>query len=152
MRELKIACAAHRKALKWKNITTAWPDLRDRLCATAYTAETQDEYWAMGKDERDAAKDKGCFVGGYLNNGRRKTENVGCRSLIMLDGDELAPDFISGFQDRCRFAAVLVGKFLTHIIGFHSKKRFLLWRPKGRDRRNGSCFPNTADVLFRNKL
>ena len=82
MRELKIACASHRKALKWKNTTTAWPDLRDRLCATVYTAESQDEYWAMSKDERDAAKDKGCFVGGYLNKGRRKTENVGCRSLI----------------------------------------------------------------------
>lgn len=111
MRELKIACATHRKALKWKNTTTAWPDLRDRLCATVYTAETQGEYWAMGKDERDAAKDKGCFVGGYLNKGRRKTENVSCRSLITLDGDELAPDFIDGFQDRCRFAAVL---YTTH--------------------------------------
>ena len=111
MRELKIACASHRKALKWKNTTTAWPDLRDRLCATVYTAESQDEYWAMSKDERDAAKDKGCFVGGYLNKGRRKTENVGCRSLITLDGDELAPDFIDGFQERCRFAAVL---YTTH--------------------------------------
>ena len=66
MREFKIACARHRKAKTWKNVSTTWPDLRARLCATTYTAETQDEYWAMSKDDRDAAKDRGSFVGGFL--------------------------------------------------------------------------------------
>ena len=111
MREFKIACARSRKAKTWKNVSIAWPDLLDRLCTTAYTSETPEEYWAMGKDERDAAKDKGCFVGGSLNKGRRKAENVECRSLITLDGDALATDFIDGFRDRCPFAAVI---YTTH--------------------------------------
>ena len=111
MRELKIACAAHRKAMKWKNIAVTWPDLRDRLCGTKYTSETQSEYWAMTKDERDNAKDKGSFVGGFLNDGRRKADKVECRSLVTLDGDQLGLDFIRKFKDSFPYAAVL---YTTH--------------------------------------
>ena len=97
MREFKSAVANSRKSARWKNIKTTWPDLCDRLRKTIYTAETSEEYWAMSKDDRDAAKDKGCFVGGYLRNGRRKIVDVECRSLVTHDVDTPDPDFFERF-------------------------------------------------------
>ena len=111
MREFKISCAAHRKAMKWKNITMTWPELQSRLTKTAYTSETKEEYWAMSKDERDNAKDNGSFVGGTLKDGRRKAENVEIRSLITLDGDALEDHFIDDFKKNFPYAAVL---YTTH--------------------------------------
>ena len=56
MREFKIAVAGSRKAARWKNIKITWPDLCSRLRKTVYTSETAEEYRAMDKDARDAAK------------------------------------------------------------------------------------------------
>ena len=94
MREFKIAVAGSRKAGWWKNTTITWQDLCARLSKPVYTSETSDEYWAMNKDDRDAAKDKGGFVGGRLKNGRRRIANVECRSLITLDVDHAEMDFL----------------------------------------------------------
>ncbi len=111
MREFKIAVAGSRKAGKWKNTSTSWSDLRGRLTATIYTSETWEEYQAMDTDQRNDAKDKGAFVGGSLRNGRRKTADVECRSLITLDGDHLEAGFIERFKKEFRYAAVL---YTTH--------------------------------------
>ena len=111
MREFKIAVAGSRKAAKWKNTKTTWPDLCARLQKTLFTSETSEEYWNMSKDDRDAAKDQGGFVGGYLSGGRRKTTNVKCRSLITHDVDTPDPDFLIRFKTRCRYAAVV---YTTH--------------------------------------
>ena len=111
MREFKIAVANSRKAAKWKNIKTTWPDLCDRLRKTIHTAETSEEYWAMSKDDRDAAKDKGGFVGGYLRNGRRKIVDVECRSLVTHDVDTPDPDFFERFTQGFPYAAII---YTTH--------------------------------------
>lgn len=111
MREFKIAVANSRKAGTWRNITQTWPNLQDRLKTTVYTAETSEEYWAMTKDERDAAKDKGGFVGGYLKNGRRRITDVQVRSLITHDVDDPEPDFRERFLRECKYAAIL---YTTH--------------------------------------
>lgn len=111
MRELRIACANSRKALRWNNTKITWPDLCRRLKKTNYTSETTDEYRAMSKDERDAAKDRGGFVGGSLKDGRRKAANVECRSLITHDVDTPEPDFRDRFVLECPYAAVL---YTTH--------------------------------------
>ena len=55
MRELKVAYGRSSKAKTWKNDTAAWGDLCDRLRTTYRTDETQDEYAAMSKDDRDRA-------------------------------------------------------------------------------------------------
>ena len=65
----------------------------------------------MDKDARDAAKDRGGFVGGYLRGGRRKITDVECRSLITHDVDTPDPDFRERFKTECRSAAVL---YTTH--------------------------------------
>ena len=111
MREFKIACANSRKAARWRNTTITWEALCERLRGTVYTKETSDEYWAMSKDDRDAAKDKGAFVGGSLRNGRRRVADVECRSLITHDVDTPEPDFRVRFKRDCKYAAIL---YTTH--------------------------------------
>ena len=111
MREFKISCASSRKAAKWKNMKITWPDLCSRLKTTKFTAETQEEYRAMSKDDRDAAKDKGAFVGGSLKDGRRKIVNVECRSLITHDVDSPELDFLDRFTQGFQYAAVV---YSTH--------------------------------------
>lgn len=111
MREFKIACAGSRKALRWKNTAISWPELCGRLKTTVYTSETPDEYWAMSKDARDAAKDRGGFVGGALKDGRRRVMNVECRSLITHDVDTPEPDFLEQFRRDFHHAAAV---YTTH--------------------------------------
>ena len=111
MREFKIAVAGSRKAGWWKNTTITWQDMCARLSKTVYTSETSDEYWAMNKDDRDAAKDKGGFVGGRLKNRRRRIANVECRSLITLDVDHAEMDFLERFLRGFKFAAIV---YSTH--------------------------------------
>lgn len=111
MREFKIACAGSRKAARWANQKITWPDLCGRLKNTSYTSETSEEYWAMSKDDRDAAKDKGGFVGGYLRNGRRRIADVECRSLITHDVDTPEMDFYERFMREFPYAAII---YTTH--------------------------------------
>ena len=111
MREFKIACAFSRKALKWQNQKTTWPELCERLKNTTYTPETREEYQQMSKDDRDAVKDRGGFVGGFLKDGRRKVVNVECRSLITHDVDSAEKDFLDRFKQNFHYAAVV---YSTH--------------------------------------
>ena len=111
MREFKIACAGSRKAARWANQKITWPDLCGRLKNTSYTSETSEEYWAMSKDDRDAAKDKGGFVGGYLRNGRRRIADVECRSLITHDVDSPETEFFERFMRDFPYAAII---YTTH--------------------------------------
>ena len=111
MRELKIAFANTCKAKYWTNTTMSWEALCGKLKQTIRTKETVREYKAMGKAERDSAKDHGGFVGGYLKDGRRSKDKVQCRSLLSLDGDNAEPGFIEEFAQGCGYAAVL---YTTH--------------------------------------
>ena len=111
MREFKIACARSRKAKTWKNQKATWPALCEKLKKTVYTSETAEEYRAMGKDDRDAAKDRGGFVGGSLKNGRRRVADVECRSLVTHDVDSPGPDFYARFTGEFHNAAVI---YTTH--------------------------------------
>ena len=65
----------------------------------------------MPKKDRDRAKDKGGFVGGYLKDGRRKGGAVECRSMLTLDGDKVEPGFIDFYTLEHRFASIL---YTTH--------------------------------------
>ena len=111
MRELKISYGKSCNAKVWKNGTTTWPDLCEKLKDTFRTKETVAEYQTMGKSERAAAKDKGGFVGGHLKNGRRLVQNVECRSFLTLDADLAEPGFIDRFERGCTYAAVI---YTTH--------------------------------------
>ena len=65
----------------------------------------------MKKADKEAAKDKGGFVGGKLRDNRRKIETVACRSMLTLDVDHAEVGFIEKFTESCSYAAVL---YTTH--------------------------------------
>ena len=83
-----IAEARKKTAKKWRNQEITWEQFCKRMSTPLRTAETAREYRAMSKDERDTIKESpGGFVGGFLNDGIRRTANVRERSMITLDAD-----------------------------------------------------------------
>lgn len=86
-----IATARNRKSKKWRNEELSWYQLLDRLHDPVRTHETAREYRAMSKEDRDAVKDVGGFVGGRIDNGRRIVQNVRDRCLVTLDADNAEP-------------------------------------------------------------
>lgn len=108
---LKIAYGKSCNARTWQNSTISWQELCGKLRTTVRTRETVAEYKAMTKSERTAAKDKGGFVGGFLKGGRRRKENVECRSMLTADLDLAELGFIERFVREWQYAAVL---YTTH--------------------------------------
>ena len=111
MRELPIAYGNSCFARTWSNKTTTWDALCTRLSTTIRTTESAEEYPRMKKAERDAAKDKGGFVGGQLKNNRRKADTVTCRSMLTMDADHAEIGFIDRFTHESTCASCL---YTTH--------------------------------------
>lgn len=82
-----MATGRNRKEKKWNNKEMKWSELVERLSKTTYTQETFEEYKTLPKNDQDNIKDVGGFVGGYLKDGRRKSDTVIKRSLLTLDAD-----------------------------------------------------------------
>ena len=111
MRDLAIAYGASCHAKAWSNKTISFDELCERLKTTIRTPETVSEYRNMKKADKDLAKDKGGFVGGLLGEGRRKIENVKCRSMLTLDADSAPPGFIDLYCNSSEYASCL---YTTH--------------------------------------
>lgn len=92
-RKLHIATGRRRTTKLWQNRESEWRDIVNRLKTVSYTGETVAEYHKLPKTEKDKAKDVGGFVGGYLTDGRRLTQNVKLRSMLTLDADSPGPSF-----------------------------------------------------------
>lgn len=131
MKELKlqhdgpvlIATGRSRKATEWKNRNITWSELVKRLLTPHRTSETFSEYMAMPKQLRDEIKDIGGFVGGVLQEGRRKANHVKWRSLVTLDAD-----YAKQIIDKPPFACVL---YTTHSHSLENP-RFRLVIPLSR--------------------
>lgn len=111
MRNLPIAYGNSCQAKLWSNKTITWDALCEKLKTTIRTTDTVEEYPKMKKADKEAAKDKGGFVGGKLRDNRRKIETVACRSMLTLDVDHAEVGFIEKFTEGCSYAAVL---YTTH--------------------------------------
>jgi len=111
MRDLPIAYGNSCFAKKWSNKTISFEDLCKRLKTTIRTTETQEEYPALPKREKDRIKDKGGFVGGLLKDNRRKRENIVSRSMLTLDADNASVELIANFENLCEYRAAL---YTTH--------------------------------------
>lgn len=109
--DLEIATAHKRFSKKWHNKRVTWQELVGRCCETRRTSETIKEYMRMSRDEQASVKDVGGFVGGYLSEGSRKTENVVYRSCATLDIDYGTPDVWEEFTMQYGCAAML---YSTH--------------------------------------
>lgn len=111
MRELNIAYGNSCKSYKWSNQTISYETLKDRFRTTLRTAETVEAYEAMDKEARNEAKDHGGYVAGVLTDGLRQVEKVECRSAITLDGDQIKPEFLTGFESIMPYTSFL---YTTH--------------------------------------
>lgn len=85
--ELDVATGVSAKAKSWKNKKITWSQMAKRLMKANHTNETYKEFMSANKTIQGSIKDVGGYVGGYLNGGRRKPENVMHRQLITLDID-----------------------------------------------------------------
>lgn len=94
MEKFVISTGLNRTSKKWKRECYTWQNFIDRLKKPQVTNETVEEYFKMTKDEQAKIKDVGGFVGGKLNGERRKAENVEFRTLITLDVDFGANEFV----------------------------------------------------------
>ncbi|WP_425057999.1 hypothetical protein SCACP_25940 [Sporomusa carbonis] len=89
---VKISVCNHKTDKKYKNQERPWSYLKERNRNPVRTSETAEEYPKLSKAQRDAAKDHGGFVGGWLKSGIRKNGNVLCRTIGMLDADQIPQD------------------------------------------------------------
>ena len=87
MNEYVISIGQSRVSKDWKEKSTSWGALVDRLSKCKRTQETVAEYKAMNKTSRGKAKDVGGFVGGVVVGGQRKADAISARSLVTLDID-----------------------------------------------------------------
>jgi predicted P-loop ATPase len=92
-----IATGKSRKEVHWKNRETTWAKFLLKISKTHRTAEKYAEYMVEKKARQDEIKDVGGFVGGYVNAGRRKADNILHRQLITLDIDFAKDDIWETF-------------------------------------------------------
>lgn len=88
----KVSLCNRRDNRRYKNLEKPWMWLKDRNRVPVRTTETAEEYPKLSKEERDALKDQGGFVGGWLREGVRKNGNVLCRTVGALDADHIPAD------------------------------------------------------------
>lgn len=94
MHDLIIATGLSRTSKHWQNTKISWEDFKNKVKNTQRTNETQGQYFNMTKKQQDNLKDVGGFVGGRLEQGRRKAGSVKERYLLTLDADFADTDFI----------------------------------------------------------
>ncbi len=90
-RLIKISTGQSRKSTIWHLQEMLWSDFVGRISKPAKTQESYAQYRGMLKSQQDDLKDIGGFVGGVLQNGRRRNESAGERHLITLDADSIPP-------------------------------------------------------------
>ena len=88
-RYIELAFGKSRKSSVWENDLMLWSDFANSLKNATRTQETVAEYKSMPKAKRDEIKDIGGFVGGSLQDGKRRADTVLNRSIVTLDLDNL---------------------------------------------------------------
>lgn len=129
--ELLISLGKSRFETAWKNKRILWSSLLARLSKSVETPETHAEYMKMSKEQQDRIKDIGGFVGGHLENGRRKTGSVLARQILTLDLDFPPADFWDVLMNNLEINSALA-VYSTHK---HSKgtPRYRLIMPLDRE-------------------
>lgn len=127
-RDINLAVGRSRTEKKWHNKTMRWREFLERLNSPTITQESYTEYMKLGKSKRDAIKDVGGYVGGFLKEGRRKADKVQSRSLVTLDADFANADMWDDIQLMFDNA---IAVYSTHSHGAN-KPRFRLIIPLAR--------------------
>lgn len=128
---LLISTGKSRFETTWKNKTILWSGLLAKLSKSVETPETHAEYMRMSKEQQDRNKDIGGFVGGHLENGRRKTGCVTARQLLTLDLDFPPADFWDSIINNLEINSALA-VYSTH-KHTPAKPRYRLIMPLDRE-------------------
>ena len=110
----KVSLCNRRTNSRYKNQAKPWTWLKDRNRVPVRTTETAEEYPKLPKAERDALKDQGGFVGGWLKEGIRKNGNVVCRTVGALDADHIPADVNFPALARARLTGYAWFIYSTH--------------------------------------
>ena len=90
-KQITVVIGNSRKATVWNPLTLTVSELYSRLETPMRGTETIAEYLSLSKNDQDAKKDIGGFVGGRLKGPRRKADNVLDRCIVTLDFDNIPP-------------------------------------------------------------
>lgn len=99
-RLITISAAGSRWAENWKPQRLLLSELYTRLKTPVRGTETVNEYLSLKKRQQDDLKDVGGFVGGELKDGKRRSDSVSGRDIIVLDLDNLPPGGTDGILQR----------------------------------------------------
>lgn len=110
---IKVAEGASRFEKKWKNKSTQWSSILEKITETTRTRESLTEYKKMGKKDQDKIKDVGGFVGGVVKGGRRNIGSVDERYLLTLDADHAPADFDPGLESEITLGCAMAW-YSTH--------------------------------------
>lgn len=126
--KLQIATGKSRFETNWKNKVTSWSALVEKVSRAVVTPETYAEYMRMTKTEQDNRKDVGGFVGGTLEDGKRRSGSVKSRQILTLDLDFAPYDFFDSIELLGDYACCM---YTTHKHSLN-KPRFRLLIPLDR--------------------
>jgi len=112
---IKISVCNRKTDRKYKNQEHPWDYIVGRNRNPLRTTETAEEYPKLPKEQKDAAKDHGGFVGGWLKGGIRKNGHVISRRVGALDADNIPKD-----GDFLALAAVALAGMTYFIYSTHS--------------------------------
>lgn len=116
---MKLSIGENRLTKYWKKTDMSFSELFEKVSSPVVTNETFNTYLSLSKDEQDAIKDVGGFIGGELLNGSRKKENVLNRTLLALDADYLGSSAnLDAVLDKLNKSNV---KFITYSTRKHTK-------------------------------
>ena len=113
---IHVAVFTSRKAKTGKNKELPWSTFLDSLLTTTRTKENLQDYFKMGKEEQDALKDVGGFVGGWLKEGRRKADHLEHRTLLTLDADFAKPGLLDALDLGYGCAGAVYRRFCGGIL------------------------------------
>lgn len=110
-RKIFISVGSNRWSKKWVNQETTFEELDKRLSETIRTSELVNEYQKFEGDARVDIKDKGGFVGGFINGPERKKEAIKFRSLLTYDLDDPEVDFLDRYKKESKYKTIV---YSTH--------------------------------------
>lgn len=89
-----VAIADDMRSTRWKNKRLSWEELIELAKVPVRSKETVAEFDSLPKERQSELKNVGCFVGGYLEKGRRNKNSLKYRTVLALDADNASADFI----------------------------------------------------------
>ena len=84
---MKLNLLDHRYTKICSEVDWSFRDLANRCSSPTITLETQEDFFKMKKEQQDNLKDKGGFIAGELNKGKRGKNDVINRTMLSLDAD-----------------------------------------------------------------